>query len=65
MRESTATKCCRIAWCFMFGRRRGKQLRVWFFHAIRDESVGDASSLYDYYNPEAAATVAPVKFVVQ
>jgi len=25
----------------------------------------EASSLYDYYNPEAAATVAPVKFVVQ
>src|SRR6516162_2105985 len=39
MRECTATKCCRIAWCFMFGRRRGEQLRVWFFHAIRDESV--------------------------
>src|SRR5215469_3527287 len=39
MRECTATKCCRIAWCFMFGRQRGEQLRVWFFHAIRDESA--------------------------
>jgi hypothetical protein len=29
------------------------------------ESWSASSSLYDYYNPEAAAMVVPVKFTVQ
>ena len=43
----------------------GSSFEFGFFMRYGMKAWSEASSLYDYYNPEAAATVAPVKFVVQ
>jgi len=43
----------------------GSEFEFGFRVRYRMESWSALSSLYDYYNPEAAATVMPVKFSIQ
>ncbi len=42
----------------------GTQFAFQFRSRMRMEAMSGPSLLYDYYNPEAAATVSPVRFVV-